>query len=141
MSAVTKESFEQGALNLLHDILKRPDINIKYEHNGSSDPFFTHTVTLNDKEIFYLKYLIEEQYRGIDAKVSTSDKSLLRIDGNQQDWSVESLEALHRLVDHAYWEQKRRKEAEKQQKIDDKKIQEQNKTISFLSNFATNERK
>ena len=102
-------SFEQGMLNSLKQLLKEAtDLNIKYEHNGSVDPYYTYTVKDGETEVFYLKY---------SREVKRKDNPItFRLFGKTQNWSDEAIEKLDKAVDDAWWAQdKRRREAEERQ--------------------------
>ena len=106
-------SFEKGMLNSLKELLnKATDLDIKYEHNGSTDPYFTHTVKDGETEVFYLKYSREEKRKDNPITFRLFGKT-------QQNRSDEAIEELHKAADDAWWAQdKRKREAEEQSKTD-----------------------
>ena len=105
-------SFERGMLNSLKELLKKAtDLEIKYQHNGATDPYFTYTVKDGGTEVFYLKYSREEKRK--DNPIT------FRLFGKTQNWSEEVLKELYEAVDSAWWDQdKRKREAEEQSKTD-----------------------
>lgn len=125
MSEIQK-SFEKGVLKTLKEILKRTDLNIKYEHHGAEDPYFTHTVKDGKTEIFYLKYAVP----------GTANESLLRIKGKKQKWSLESIDELHQAVDKSWWAQEYENRVAKEQDKAAKIKKEQEEMMSFLSEFV-----
>lgn len=120
-----KRKYEQGLIKTIKEMLKNPDVNIKYEHDGGNDPYFTYTVSQEKTEIFYLKYAIPGK----------ADKSTLRIKGKTQDWDPESLKELDLVVSKAWWDREGAKDAKKQQAKEDKVKQEQAEISSFLAGF------
>lgn len=119
-------NFENGTLNTLKKILSQNKaLDIKYEHNGENDPYFTHTVSSKGVEIFYLKYAIPGK----------ADDSTLRIDGKIQKWSPGAVKELHDAVNRAWWEKEHAKKVAKEQEEAAKIQQEQNEITSFLSGF------
>ena len=125
-----QNAFEKGTVDTIKKILsKNNNLNIDYKHDGADDPYFTHTVSQNGIEIFYLKYAIPGK----------ADKSTLRIKGRTQKWSTEAIKELYEAVDKAWWAQVRARDDAKEKAKTDKIQQEQDEISSFLAGFLPTE--
>jgi len=129
--AEIKDAFEKATVDTIKQILKtNNDVDIKYEHHGGEDPYYTHTVSHGDTEIFYLKY-------AIPGMGGTTE---LRINGRyQSNWSEEAMKELNGVASDAWWTQKRREEEAKEKAKNDNVKKQQAEISSFLAKFLPKE--
>ena len=124
-----KEDFEKGLIEALKKILQNPDIELKYQHNGSDDRFYVYTATSGKKEVFKLRIYKDQNLEIVPLHCD------LTVDGESQGISAELYKDLYRAADDEWWSRDRKKREKETQAKDDKILQQQNQTLNFLAGF------
>ena len=124
-----KQSFEKGLIEALKKVLQNPDIELKYQHNGSDDRFYVFTATSGKNEVFKLRIYKDQNLEIVPLHCE------LRVDGEPQDISAKLYEDLYRAANDEWWSRDRKKREKETQAKDDKVLQQQNQTLNFLAGF------
>jgi len=130
VSMAANQSFEKGLIEALKKVLQNPDIELKYQHNGSDDRFYVFTATSGKKEVFKLRIYKENQKLEI-----VPSHCELTVDGKRQDISAESYKDLYEAASDEWWSRERKKREKETQAKEDKVLQQQNQTLNFLAGF------
>ena len=124
-----KQSFEKGLIEALKKVLQNPDIELKYQHNGSDDSFYVFTATSGKNEVFKLRVYKDQNLEIVPLHCA------LTVDGKSQDISAELYKDLYKAAEDEWWSRDRKKREKETQAKDDKVLQQQNQTLNFLAGF------
>ena len=129
VNMAAKQSFEKGLIEALKKVLQNPDIELKYQHNGSGDRFYVFTAMSGKNEVFKLRIYKDQNLEIVPLHCE------LAVDGKRQDISAESYKDLYQAADDEWWSRDRKKREKETQTKEDKALQQQNQILNFLAGF------